>query len=66
MLRSPPRTVLCMMPLGSVLESGTGRSERMLEGLLGGIGGSSFYRLLWVEASWNNAETMCGTGRGAR
>ena len=29
-----------------MLESGTGRSERMLEGLLGSIGGSKFYGLL--------------------
>lgn len=33
---------LGMMPLGPVLEAGTGRSERMVEGLLGGIGGSRF------------------------
>jgi hypothetical protein len=37
---------LGMMPLGPPHDSSTGRSERMLEGLLGGIGGSRFYRLL--------------------
>src|ERR671913_1602419 len=31
---------------GMAHDSSTGRSERMLEGLLGGIGGSRFYRLL--------------------